>query len=90
MWCKKEFLTEENEPSTSTVVSWAGPVKWNSRQDGEEDLHFLEISNCHEKARLHRTFEMTDMEWIDQVKKLRNHLNDYLGYLLTECNGDPK
>ncbi|MFW6219330.1 MAG: hypothetical protein ACOC33_00550 [bacterium] len=81
MWCKKEFLTPENEPSTSTVVSWAGEVQWNGRQDGKENLFFVEISNCHEKARLHRTYEMTKADWINQIKKLRNHLDEYLNFL---------
>ena len=80
-WCKKEFLTPENEPSTSTVVSWAGEVKWSSSQDSKEDLYFIEVANCHEKARLHKTYEMTVDEWKRQVKKLRDHLNEYLQFL---------
>jgi hypothetical protein len=81
MYCKKEFLTPENEESTSSVVSWARPVQWKPEQDGKEDLYFLEISSCHERARLHKTYEMTEQDWIDQVKKLRNHINEYLAYL---------
>jgi hypothetical protein len=81
IWCKKEFLTPENEPSTSTVVSFAGKIKWSSKQDSEEDLYFVEVSSCHERARLHRTYEMSMAEWVDQVTKLRDHLNKYLVFL---------
>lgn len=28
-YCKKEFLTDSNEPSTSTVVSFCGDIKWS-------------------------------------------------------------
>lgn len=79
-YCKKEFLTDENEQSTSSVVSFSGMVQWG-RNDKPEELHFLEVSNCHEKARLHRTFEMTKEDWITQVKRLRDHINLYLDFL---------
>lgn len=79
-YCEKEFLTDSPEPSTSTVVSFAGLVQWGSN-DKPEPLRFLEISNCHEKARLHQTYEMTEQEWIDQVTRLRDHVNRYLDFL---------
>ena len=82
-YCKKEFLTKENEPSTSTVVSFSGLIQWG-RNDKPEPLSFLEISSCHEKARLHRTYEMTAGDWILQVEKLRDHINDYLDFLSEE------
>ena len=82
-YCKKEFLTKENEPSTSTVVSFSGLIQWG-KNDKPEPLSFLEISSCHEKARLHRTYEMTADDWILQVEKLRDHINDYLEFLLEE------
>ena len=82
-YCKKEFLTDSPEPSTSTVVSFSGMVHWGSN-DKPEPLNFLEISSCHEKARLHRTYEMTEQAWIDQVKRLKDHIEDYL-YFLENC-----
>jgi len=79
-YCKKEFLTDAPEPSTSAVVSFCGNVQWG-KKDKPEPLSFLEISNCHEKARLHRTYEMTAQEWVDQVTRLRDHINAYLDFL---------
>jgi len=81
-YCKKEFLTEEPEPSTSTVVSFYGDIKWSKDVEGG-NISFLEISSCHERARLHRTFEMTHEEWVDQVCKLRDHINEYIEFLKT-------
>jgi len=80
VYCKKEFLTDTPEPSTSTIVSFAGEVQWG-KNDKPELLRFVEISNCHEKARLHQTYGMTKEEWIEQVERLRDHLNQYLKHL---------
>ena len=64
------------------VLWFHGLGKLNGvRQDSEEDLYFIEISSCHERARLHRTYEMSMAEWVDQVTKLRDHLNKYLEFL---------
>jgi hypothetical protein len=79
-YCKKEFLTPEDEPSTSAVVSWYGDVKWDKDNNGG-NVSFLEVSSCHEVVRLHRTYEMTHVAWIAQVRKLRDHVNDYLIFL---------
>jgi len=78
-YCKKEFLTDEHESSTSTVVSWHGDIEWSKNNSG--NISFLEISNCYERARLHRTYEMTMQEWIDQVQRLYDHISDYLTFL---------
>jgi len=79
-YCKKEFLTDAPEPGTSTVVSFSGFVQWG-QNDKPEPLDFLEISSCHEHARLHRTYEMSADEWVQQVKRLRDHINEYLCFL---------
>ena len=79
-WVKKQFLTDENEPSTSTVVSFYGDIKWDKDAAGG-NVSFLEISSCHERARLHRTFEMTHAEWIEQVRRLYEHIGGYLKHL---------
>ena len=81
-YCKKEFLTDSPEPSISTVVSFYGDIKWSKDESGG-NVSFLEISSCHERARLHRTHEMTEQDWIDQVKRLRDHINEYLEFLET-------
>jgi hypothetical protein len=81
-WVKKEFLTDENEPSTSTVCSFYGDIKWSKDEKGG-NVSFLEISSCHERARLHRTYEMSHEEWVNQVCKLRDHINEYIEFLKT-------
>lgn len=79
-YCKKEFLTDSSDPGTSTVVSFYGDVTWH-KESGPEQLSFLEISSCHERARLHRTHEMTEQQWIDQVRRLKKHIEEYLRFL---------
>ena len=81
-YCKKEFLTDSPEPSTSTVVSFCGDIQW-SKDEAGGNVSFLEISSCHERARLHRTYAMPEQDWINQVKRLRDHINEYLTFLET-------
>lgn len=85
MYCDKEFLTDSPEPSTSTVVSFYGDVQW-SEYDRDTRLGFVEVSNCHERARLHKTYSMSDKEWYAQVVRLRDHLNRYLEFLEDEVD----
>ncbi len=79
-WGKKEFLTPEDEPSTSTICSFAGKTKW--REDLPPfDNYSLAISDCKDTAKLHKTEEMSVSEWIQQVEKLRDHIDAYLNFL---------
>jgi len=78
-YCVKEFLTDSPELSTSSVVSFYGDVKWH--KGDKEPLRFLEISSCHEKARLHCTYEMSNSDWLMQVKRLREHIDKYIKFL---------
>ena len=84
-YCTKDFLTSLQEPSTSSIVCFYGDIKWSKDEDGG-NVSFIEISSCHEKARLHRTFEMTEEEWIQQVKKLKSSIDDYLAFLENNNN----
>ena len=85
-YCKKEFLTNDPEPSTSTVVSFSGPITWGPDEQPKW-VDFLEISSCHERARLHRTYEMTLEDWINSVRRLRDHIDEYLDFLEAEKEG---
>ena len=78
-WCKKEFLTDAPKPSTSTVVSFSGEVQY--RNDEKPELvSFLEISSCNSKIRLHRKNEQTFQEWVEELIRLRDHIDDYLNF----------
>jgi hypothetical protein len=86
-YCEKEFLTKSPEPSTSTVVSFYGDIKWDKDTEGG-NVGFLEISSCHERARLHRTYDMSEEEWLCQVKRLRDHINEYVKFLQLQIDSD--
>lgn len=81
-YCKKEFLTDSPDSGTSTVSSFYGNVTWG-QGEAPENLSFLEVSSCHERARLHRTHDMTHEAWVNQLKRLSNHINEYLYFLET-------
>ncbi len=78
-YCKKEFLTDSPEPSTSTVVSFSGEVQYRN-DENPELVSFLEISSCNSKIRLHRKNEQTFQEWVAELCRLRDHINDYLNF----------
>lgn len=80
IYCEKEFLTDAPDPGASTVVSYSGKTTWH-KDAGPEQLDFLEISSCHERARLHRTLDITEQDWINQVTKLSEHITRYLCFL---------
>lgn len=78
-YCKKEFLTDSPEPSTSTVVSFSGDIQYGCSETPEL-VSFLEISSCNSKIRLHRKHEQTFQEWVEELRRLRDHINDYLNF----------
>jgi len=60
-------------------VSFSGDVQYRSDEQPEL-VSFLEISSCNSKIRLHRKNEQTAQEWIDEIRRLRDHINDYLKF----------
>ena len=77
---KRTWLNPDGNPSTASVVSFVGKTKW--RDDLPPfDNYYLEIADCNTKIRLHKTAEETKEEWVAKLRKLRNHLDEYLQYL---------
>lgn len=82
---KKEFykkiyqLCKDYSPSTSSVVCFSGPVKF---EGGKEDLRtFVEIASCHEKIRL---FKYDNDSWEDflfKINEIANAMDDFASYI---------
>jgi hypothetical protein len=81
MYIKKVFLAGGNCPSTSTVVCYEGPPSWIDKERPDFKEKFFEVSNCHNKIRLHQTDLETDEDFILKLVKLKDELHSFIMYL---------
>jgi hypothetical protein len=81
MYCKKIFLEADELPSTSTLVCYEGKPAWADKDRPDYRDKFVEIGNCHEKIRLHKTDLETDRQFLLKIALLRDELSEFLDYL---------
>lgn len=74
----EQWLNKENSPSTGSIVCFDGDVEYT---EGLEPCVFVEIADCHQKVRLHKSHTDTTEEFIDKIdsmiialKRFRSHL----------------
>lgn len=79
-YIKKVWLNRASSPSTGSVVVFNGPIKWRSDREESKDS-FIEIADCHNKVRLHRVYEDSEIDWIKKMKKLNLVLSNYIDHL---------
>ena len=79
-YSKRVWLNKNDSPSTGSVVAYHGPKRFN----GDEEpvlIAFLEVSDCHSKARLHVSPDDTMFEFIEKMELLRATITDFVLYL---------
>lgn len=71
-----KITTELNgaTPSTGSITCYDGTVTY--RKDPLEN-QFVEIADCHNKARLHRAVHDSAYDWLEKLDKLIGALQDY-------------
>lgn len=74
----EKWLNPTDSPSTGSIVCYDGMVDYS---DGPDRCTFLELSDCHQKARLHKTHTDTPKEFLDKVKAIRKELNVFISHL---------
>ena len=82
-------LTELNDatPSTGTVVCYDGQIIEEDEKEPWES-QFIEISDCHSKARLHRASYDTDRDWLWKVRCLHQAIGQYYSHLYEKYRHD--
>lgn len=71
-----------NTPSTGAVVCYDGQIVERNKDKTEPwESQFIEISDCHSKARLHRATYDTDRDWLVKVKTLHQAISEYYEHL---------
>jgi hypothetical protein len=79
-YSNRKFLNPEGHPSTGSVVAYHGEAPWKKGKK-RDILTILEISDCHNKIRLHRAEVDTLDEFIVKMEKLRDVIDDFVVHL---------
>ena len=79
-YCKREWLNSDLNPSTGSVVAYHGDAFWN-KDDEQDIMTFLELADCHDKIRLHKTDYDKMEDFIKKMEKLRNVIDDFIIHL---------
>ena len=81
MFNERAWLNPENSGSTGSIVCYDGPAHWADEEGGRENMCFLEVADCHCKARLHLArFDSYD-QYLEKIKKMREVINRYIVHL---------
>lgn len=75
---KTTELNSNKSPSTGSVTAFCGKSPWPK---AIKEYMFLEIADCHSKARLHISQIDKKEDFIKKMKKLRNAIDDYIMFL---------
>lgn len=71
-------LNANKSPSTGAVTAYAGKSPWPK---AFKEYMFLEISDCHNKVRLHTSQLDSRKDFIAKMKKLRNEIDAFIEHL---------
>ena len=79
----REWLNQPTTPSTGSVVCFHGICHYPEDKDDWENM-FLEVSDCHVKARLHKTTFETKEDFIQKLKLLKTNIINFIEHLENE------
>lgn len=80
------WLNKETSPSTGSIVCYDGDVEYT---EGESDCVFIEIADCHQKIRLHKSHTDTMEEFIDKIETIINSLKRFKSHLIYDSPHKP-
>jgi len=82
-YSNRQWLNPDGHPSTGSVVAYHGESPWD--RDGKPDvMTILEISDCHNKIRLHQSEKDTLEEFIAKMETLRDVIDGFVSHLRKE------
>jgi hypothetical protein len=86
-YVQKVWLNSTESASTGSVSVYDGPLKY---KDGMEEVRdsFIEVKDCHNGIRLHRTYEDSEQDFINKAIKLRDVLSDFIAHLHAVKNAE--
>lgn len=76
---RKEFISSNDDASTSTIVSFYG--KYTDIHGGLEEGGFLEISDCKRKVRFNTSENEPLKEYIEGIRKMEKICKEFGDFL---------
>ena len=86
VFCRREFLNDPLSPSTGSVVAYDGPDAWKP----DEQFTFMEVGDCHVRARIHQTTLEGRDQFILKMKLLRTVVDEFISHLGEEQAEDQR
>lgn len=81
MYNKRVWVNPEDSPSTGSVVAYHGPANWGIKDEDRGNESFFEVSDCHQKVKLHRCkFDSMD-DFIKKIEAVRDAAAEFAFYL---------
>lgn len=78
---KRVWINQPGNASTGAIVCFSGLSNWTDREGNREVAHFIEISDCHCKIKLHYGQYDTKDEYVEKLRLLKDTIGDYIVYL---------
>ena len=75
---ERTWLNDSSSPSTGAVVVYDGPATYANSSGKFDRIQFVEVADCHQSIRLHRTQFDTEKDFRKKIKRLKNALKRYL------------
>lgn len=76
---KRTWLNSEDSDSTGSLVCFDGTV--TTKKDESLDWAFLEISDCRNKVRLHRTEDDSKDDFLRKLKTIKREVSEFINFL---------
>jgi len=79
---ERTWLNDMDSPSTGSIVCFQGLANWLEDGSDKRAIHtFVEIGDCHQEIRIHRSRFDSDEVYIEKLEKMRNVLDDFIEFL---------
>lgn len=87
--CKTRYkktvdLNEELSPYTGSITCYDGEIIYDEGKPFQEQ--FVEISDCHNKVRIHRGRCQGEIDYVNKLIKMKDAISEYLDHLANNYN----
>ena len=80
--CEREWLNPSDHSSTGSVVAFYGDNPFQQKDsEASGPYAYLEVADCHQKARLHLVEVDSIKDFIEKLKKLRDVIDRFIAFL---------
>jgi hypothetical protein len=76
----RKWLNRDNSASTGSIVIYDGEPCWERAKKHSRHI-FLEISDCQNSIRLHKTDQDSKKNWIKKIEDMIDSLQQYVEWL---------